>query len=146
MKLSDICLITEDAPRLIRFYEKVLQVQADGDEIHASFTVAGADIVIYSKKAAESQMRFDFSKYWGSGNVKISFNVADVDAEYERLKCPHARLAIEFITEPTTYSWGARSVHFRDPDGNIVCFRTWIPGQINQKEGETDGGLEKRSG
>lgn len=120
MKLSDICIITENVPLLTRFYENVLQVKADGDEIHASLVIGGEGIAIYSKKAAENDMLFDFSKYWGSGNFTIGLNVDDVDKEYERLKF----LNIEFVTAPTTYPWGARSFHFRDPDGNIICFRT----------------------
>ncbi|HYE80970.1 MAG TPA: VOC family protein [Clostridia bacterium] len=120
MKLSNICIITEDVPALTRFYEKVLQVKADGNETHASLAIGGEGIAIYSKKAAENDMHFDFSKHWGSGNFSIGLNADDVDEEYERLKL----LDLEFVTTPTTYPWGARSVHFRDPDGNIICFRT----------------------
>jgi predicted enzyme related to lactoylglutathione lyase len=122
MKFSDICIITEDVPLLTRFYENVLQVKADGGEIHASLVIGGEGIAIYSKKAAESDMLFDFSKHWGSGNFTIGLNVDNVDKEYERLKS----LNVEFISTPTTYPWCARSVHFRDPDGNIICFRTLI--------------------
>ncbi|MGE5604489.1 MAG: VOC family protein [Bacteroidota bacterium] len=128
MKISDICIITEDVPQLIQFYEKVLQVKADGNGIHASLAIGEEGIAIYSKKAAENDMLFDFSKYWGSGNFTIGLNVDDVDKEYERLKS----LNIDFVTTPTTYPWGARSVHFRDPDGNIICFRTIL----NKEYGE----------
>ncbi len=130
MKLSDICIITEDVPLLTQFYEKVLQVKAIGDEIHASLGIGSEGIAIYSKKAAESDMQFDFSTFWGSGNFTIGLNVDDVDQEYERLKS----LPVEFITTPTTYPWGARSVHFRDPDGNIICFRTILN---NKLEGQS---------
>ncbi len=53
-------------------------------------------------------------------NFTIGYNVADVDAEYQRLKL----LNVDFVTIPTTWPWSARSVHFRDPDGNIICFRS----------------------
>ena len=122
MKLSDIFIITEDVPLLTRFYENVLQVKAEGNEIHAFIAIGGEGIAIYSKKAAENDMRFDFSKHWGSGNFTIGLNVEDVDKEYERLKS----LDLEFVTTPATYPWGARSFHFRDPDGNIICFRTIV--------------------
>lgn len=120
MKMADVCIITEDVPLLTRFYEGVLQAKADGDGVHTSFVMDDIGLAIYSKKAAEDNMRFDFSRYWGSGNFTLGFNVDDVDKEYERLKS----LNLDFITTPTTHSWGARSMHFRDPDGNIVCFRT----------------------
>jgi len=118
MRLNDICIITDDVPRLARFYEAVFQTKADGDETHAALDAAG--LAIYAKKAAENNMGFDFSRYWGSGNFTIGCNVGDVDSEYDRLKA----LGVEFITTPTTWPWGARSMHFRDPDGNIVCFRS----------------------
>ena len=121
MKFSDICIITENVSRLARFYESVFRTKAEGDDIHSSLSTDGAGIAIYSKKAAESDMCFDFSKYWGSGNYTIGYNVEDVDQEYERLKS----LKVDFVTTPTIWPWGARSVHFRDPDGNIICFRSF---------------------
>jgi predicted enzyme related to lactoylglutathione lyase len=121
MKFSDICIITEDVSRLARFYETVFRTKAEGDTIHSSVSTDGASIAFYSKKAAETDMFFDFSQFWGSGNYTIGYTVADVDQEYERLKS----LKVDFITIPTTWPWGARSVHFRDPDGNIICFRSF---------------------
>lgn len=120
MIFSDIGLITEDVTALTRFYEDILQTKAEGDHIHATIETKGTGLAIYLKQAAESDMKFDFSNYWGSGNFTLGFNVEDVDKEYERLKA----LDVEFITVPTTYPWGARAVHFRDPDGNIICFRS----------------------
>jgi predicted enzyme related to lactoylglutathione lyase len=120
MFFSDVCLITEDVTTLTKFYEFILHVKAEGDHVHAIIQTEGAGLAIYSKKAAESDMKFDFSRYWGSGNITLSFNVDDIDVEYERLKAFDA----EFVTIPTTYPWGVRSVHFRDPDGNIICFRS----------------------
>lgn len=128
MKLSDICIITENVPALTRFYENILEIKADINKVHTSFVIGDEGIAIYSKKAAEKDMQFNFSEYWGAGNFTIGINVNDVDKEYERLSL----LDVEFINSPTTFPWGARSVHFRDPDGNIICFRTIL----NNKKGE----------
>lgn len=125
MKFSGVCIITTDVPRLARFYEAILKTTSEGDEIHTEIKTDGAGLAIYSKAAAESDMLFAFGKYWGSGNFTVSFMVDDVDAEYERLKA----LNVDFVTSPKTYPWGARSVHFRDPDGNIVTFARRI-GQL----------------
>ena len=46
----------------------------------------------------------------------IEFLVADVDAEYARLR----ETVDELVNEPTTMPWGNRSLLFRDPDGNLV--------------------------
>ncbi len=120
MKFSDVSLITENVLALTKFYETVLQSKAEGNDIHSEIETNGAGLTIYSKNSANADMGFDISEKWGSGNIALGFNVDDVDLEYERLKSLH----VEFITQPKTYPWGARSVHFRDPDGNIICFRS----------------------
>lgn len=93
-------------------------VKADINDIHTQIAVEGGGITIYSKEAAEKDMGFNFDKYSGVGMTKITFLVKDIELEYERLKSMNA----EIIIPPTTYPWGARSMHFRDPEGNIVCF------------------------
>ena len=57
--------------------------------------------------------------------------MADVDAEYERLR---DRLD-EVVTEPTTMPWGNRSRLFRDPDGNLVNLFTPGTGDAEAKFG-----------
>jgi len=122
MKLiHGICLITENVRRLANFYEEVLQVKVDDiNDTHVVITVGDGAITIYSKAAAINDMDFNFDKYCGTGLCKFSFNVEDVDAEYERLKL--LNIEIDFVAKPTTYPWGSRAMHFRDPDGNIICF------------------------
>ena len=63
MRFSDICIITENVPLLTRFYEDVLEVNADGDAVHTALNIGDARIAIYSKKAAAEEMSFDFSKF-----------------------------------------------------------------------------------
>ncbi len=118
--MNGICLITEDVQRLTEFYQKVLQTNTDINDIHVAITVEGGGITIYSKSAAEKDMGFDFTKYHGTGLTKFTFVVENVDFEYQRLLA--LNINIDFIIVPTTYPWGARSMHFRDLDGNIVCF------------------------
>lgn len=120
MHFNDICLLTDDVLGLCKFYGEVLQAEWEGDAVHAFVKTDGTGMAVYSKQAAEKDMGFDFSVYGGSGTIVLGFNVEDVDLEYERLKAD----SVSFILPPTTYPWGARSMHFRDPDGNIVCMRT----------------------
>ena len=115
-----VCFISEDVRRLAGFYQKILQLKADINDIHVDISLDGGGITVYSKAAAMSDMGFTFSENCGAGMCKITFLVSDVDVEYERLKA--LDMDIDFIAPPTTYPWGARSMHFRDPDGNIVCF------------------------
>lgn len=120
MKFSDICLVTKDVPALVRFYESIFNVQAEGDSIHSVVAAGGLGIAIYKKAAAETDMGFDFTGS-GSGFVFIGFNVDDADREYLRIK----QLNICQPTEPKVWPWGAKSFHFKDPDGNFITFRSF---------------------
>ena len=118
--LFGICLITEDVRRLVSFYEAVLGVKGEGDDIHMELHTDGCGMAIYAREAAERDMGFDFSAHWGTGGTTLMFRVDDADREFERLQS----IVPAFMTTPTTYPWGARAFHFRDPDGNIIDFVT----------------------
>ena len=117
MEFIGICLITKDVLRLGKFYSEVLGVLADGDETHMELKTNGGEIAIFSVEGMEGLAPNSMCGA-GYGSCTINFKVDAVDKEYERLKA----LEIEFIKLPTTHPWGARSMWFRDPDGNIVNF------------------------
>lgn len=122
MIFTDITLITDNVLKLIDFYENIFQITIHKDEIHTQFDVGNVKITLYSKQTAESQMGFDFRSHDGTGKMTISFNVDNIDFEIDRLQ----KSNVEFVSEPKTYPWGAKAMHFRDPDGNIICFRSWV--------------------
>ena len=122
MKFVGICLITKNVPALARFYTQVLGVQAEGDDRHVELQTEGAHISIFSVDGME-QMAPQSMRGAGYGGFTIGFQVDDVDAEYERLKC----LEVELVKLPASYPWGSRSVWFRDPDGNLLDFFTLLP-------------------
>jgi predicted enzyme related to lactoylglutathione lyase len=112
------CFITDDVPMLTRFYETILKTTAEGNEIHAEIGMNGTALTIYSRAAAEREMGFRFDRYSGTGRTVLSFRVDNVDFEYTRLK----DMGLELVAGPTTYPWGSRALHFRDPDGNMIGF------------------------
>jgi len=118
MFFTGICLITEDVPRLVAFYETVLQTVFSGDDLHSESRVEGAYFAIYSRSASNEQMQFGLGPVQGRGTVALMFTVEDVDLEYARIRS----LLANTLTEPKTYPWGARAFHFFDPDGNLVDF------------------------
>jgi predicted enzyme related to lactoylglutathione lyase len=120
IKFTDVCFITSDVLRLRAFYEAVFGVKAEGDEIHSGISVAGLTLVFDHVDIADENPTFRYVKAGGANNVIVGFNVDDVDAEYRRL----LTLGAEMLNEPTTHPWGARSFQFRDPDGNILNFRS----------------------
>ena len=116
MKFLGASLLTDDVARLRAFYTKVLCCQTSGDDIHTELLVEGGGLVLYSREASRRDMGFSYLPNAGAGYVALSFRVEDVDAEYERLLTTD----VDFVTRPRTYPWGARSFHFRDPDGNLI--------------------------
>jgi predicted enzyme related to lactoylglutathione lyase len=126
-QFTDVCFITNDVLRLRAFYEAVFGVKAEGDEIHSGISINGLTLVFDHVDIADENPTFRYVEAGCANNVIVGFNVDDVDAEYRRL----LPLGAEMLTEPTTHPWGARSFQFKDPDGNILNFRT-IP-----KEGQS---------
>ena len=121
MLFTDITLITEDVLNLADFYEELFSISIEKNEVHTQFVIGSLRITLYSQRAAEYDMGFDFERYHGTGKMTIGFNLEEIDNEVLKLK----ELGVEFVAGPKTYPWGAKSVHFRDPDGNIICFRCW---------------------
>jgi predicted enzyme related to lactoylglutathione lyase len=116
IQFTDICFITNDVLRLRAFYEAVFGGKTEGDEVHSTLGINGALFVFLLQKTPD----FYYEIADGASNMILSFNVGDCDAEYNRLLA----LGAEMANEPTTHPWGARSFQFRDPDGNILNFRS----------------------
>jgi catechol 2,3-dioxygenase-like lactoylglutathione lyase family enzyme len=119
MKFTGICLITTDVAALSAFYSKILNVKAEGNDMHRELGTQGAGITIFSVEGME-RMAPSSMQGAGFGSFTIGVEVDDVDTEYQRLKL----LGVEFVKLPQTHPWGCRSFWFRDPDGNIVDFYT----------------------
>ena len=120
-KFTDVCFITNDVLRLRAFYETVFGGKTKGDEWHSTLAVGGLGIVFLLEK--NSDFYYEYAK--GANNTILSFNVDDADAEYQRL----LSLGIAPHNKPTTHPWGARSFQFKDPDGNILNFRSMPKGE-----------------
>ena len=112
-----VCLITQDVPRLHKFYQDVLQVEVEGDAHFVAFESTGVPLTLFHPDGME-QMAPGSMQNAGSGNVVLEFEVEDVDQEYTRL----LESNVLIVKPPTTQPWGLRSVWFHDPDGNIVNF------------------------
>jgi predicted enzyme related to lactoylglutathione lyase len=121
IQFTDVCFITNDVLRLRAFYEAVFGSRAEGDEIHSWLTAGGVTFVFDHVGIAEENTTFRYIKAGGANNIIVGFNVDDVDPEYNRL----LPLGAEMLNEPATHPWGARSFQFKDPDGNILNFRSF---------------------
>lgn len=129
MKFTGICLVTPNVLALAKFYQRVLGVPFEGNETHVTLRTEGAEIAIFSTQGME-EMAPQSMQGAGWGGVTLGFEVADVDAEYERLQAQ----GVTFVKLPASYPWGTRSVWFRDPDGNVVNFFMQLGHRSNQPE------------
>jgi len=125
IQFTDVCFIANDVLRLRAFYEAVFGVKAEGNEIHSGISIDGLTLVFDHVDITEENQAFRYVEAGSANNVIVGFNVDDVDAEYQRL----LTLGAQMLNEPTTHPWGARSFQFRDPDGNILNFRTIPKGE-----------------
>lgn len=119
--LINTCLITNDVPRLARFYQAVLQIspRLSGND-YAEFRTGVGVLAVFSASAQEKYIPGSAEAAKNRSAI-LEFKVDDVDAEYARLR----KLVTVWIKPPTNQPWGTRSLYFRDPDGNLVDF--WAP-------------------
>jgi predicted enzyme related to lactoylglutathione lyase len=111
MFLAEVCFETNNVIRLADFYRKLLHIEEENqDEVHQLITGGQVAITVYNDGSVKNNQ---------NRNITLAFTVEDVDAEYERL----LEMGITIIEPPTTRPWGARNMHFCDPDGNHVYFR-----------------------
>lgn len=116
--LLNTCLITGHFNEMVAFYESVLDRKAERSGAdYAEFRSDRGVLAIFSAAAQEHYI--PGSALAGNNkSVILEFQVADVDAEYGRLR----PIVKTWVKPPTTQPWGTRSIYFRDPDGNLVDF------------------------
>ncbi len=113
MILAEVCLETNDVRRLAGFYRSIMNLpKEDEDEVNQFIVTDGIILTVYNDGKLKNNR---------NQNISIAFTVDDVDSEYERLLL----LGVTMIDPPTTRPWGARNMHFCDPDGNHIYFRSF---------------------
>jgi predicted enzyme related to lactoylglutathione lyase len=113
MILGEVCLETNDVIRLVNFYREILDIKLDcKDEVHQFIITEGTTLTIYNNGQRKNNQ---------NQNISLVFTVDDVDREYKRL----VDLGISIIGAPQVQPWGAKNMHFYDPDGNQIYFRSF---------------------
>ena len=116
IRFASVRLITADIAGTVAFYEDVLQVPADwSTDQFAEIQVDGITLAI-AGVATLALFGAGVAEPAANRTAIVEFLVADVDAEFDRLKGGLKDL----VQEPTTMSWGNRSLLFRDPEGTLV--------------------------
>ena len=111
MKIGEVCLLTNDVPRLAAFYKQLLGVEnGSDDEFHQFIITEGTALTISNDGTVRNNQ---------NQNMCLAFTVDDIDREYERVQALGARI----VEPPAKRPWGAVNMSFYDPDNNMVFFR-----------------------
>ncbi|AEY68078.1 VOC family protein [Clostridium sp. BNL1100] len=112
MNLGEVCIETNDVVKIADFYRNILGISSDcKDEVHQFVITEGTTLSVYNNGKAKNNQ---------NENISLAFTVDDVDEEYKRL----LNLGIHIIDTPQLQPWGAKNMHFCDPDGNHIYFRS----------------------
>ena len=113
MKIGEVCLLTNDVPRLASFYRQLLGVEEiNGDETHQFVLSEETSLTVYNDETVKNNQ---------DQNICLAFTVDDIDKEYEELLSMGTRI----IEPPAKRPWGAINMSFYDPDNNIVYLRSF---------------------
>jgi len=111
--IGEVCLLTNDVPRLAAFYKQLLGVEnGSNDETHQFIISEGTALTVYNDGTEKNNR---------NENICLAFTVDDIDREYEKVLA----LGAEIIEPPTKRPWGAVNMSFYDPDNNMVFFRSF---------------------
>ena len=130
MKLASTRLIARDIKAVVGFYEKLTDLKADWlAPVFAEIITPTEALAIGS---AETVALFKEGSAEPAANrtAIIEFQVADVNAEFARLK-DH----VEVVHEPKMLPWGNCAAQFRDPEGTLVSLYTPVTDAAKQRFG-----------
>lgn len=123
MKFSNVRLLVKDYRKCFEFYTEKLGFEPiwDIEECYGAFRVAdGIEGLALFLSDYMAPVAGNVDKQQPEGfreKSMISFEVENVDESYRELTAK----GIVFINEPTDMpGWGARVVHLRDPEENLV--------------------------
>ena len=113
MTIGEVCLMTNDVPRLAAFYKQLPGVEnGSNDETHQFIISEGTTLTVYNDGTVKNNR---------NQNICLAFTVDDIDREYEKILA----LGAKIIEPPTKRPWGAVNMSFYDPDNNMDFFRSF---------------------
>ncbi len=116
MILGEVCIETNDVVKIADFYRSILGISSDcKDEVHQFIITESTTLSVYNNGKIKNNQ---------NENISLAFTVDDVDEEYKRL----LNLGVHIIDAPKLQPWGAKNMHFCDPDGNHIYFRSMPKG------------------
>jgi predicted enzyme related to lactoylglutathione lyase len=128
VKLALARIVTRDVARLSAFYERLTGTRPSGHDKYLEFEGPGIALAISDEQAVRSH-GIALAVAGSNQTVILDFEVADVDAERERI----CGFITDIVMEPTNQPWGNRSMVFRDPDGNLINMFTPLANKASRE-------------
>ena len=131
VQLASIRVITEDLPRLLRFYEAVTGAAPQWltDDFVELVTPSATFALSHPRRVAF--IGGNTPRAAANDSAIVEFLVDDVDALFARLQGEFDGDLV-VVQPPTTMPWGNRSVLLRDPDGALINLYTPVTPQGRQ--------------
>lgn len=129
MKITDICVLVENADRAVEFYTNVLgfklRRRAEGfADFHAEqVTLACWELDHINKTAGVSNLRAPKRAHKACIAIQLA-SPKEVEEAYATLS---AR-GVVFDRPPFDFPWNARCIYFSDPDDNVWELYAWHTG------------------
>jgi uncharacterized glyoxalase superfamily protein PhnB len=115
MKFASTRLVVTDIRAMVSFYEHVTGGKAEWlAPVFAEIVTPSATLAIGSTETI-ALFKEGSAEPGANRSAILEFMVADVDADFERLKD-----RVEVIHAPKLMPWGNRCFQFRDPEGSAV--------------------------
>ena len=77
MTIGEVCLLTNDVPRLAAFYKQLLGVEnGSNDETHQFIISEGTALTVYNDGTVKNNL---------NRNICLAFMVDDIDREYNNM-------------------------------------------------------------
>lgn len=111
-------MFVQDLTKCTAFYRDTLGFQVlDSDDDSTSFRLGDQQYHLLALPAAADLLKAEVEASVSGGKPRGLFavRVENIDATYEALLAK----GVTFIIPPTDQTWGLRSAHFVDPEGNI---------------------------
>src|SRR5258708_186781 len=111
-------VFVRDLARCTTFYRDTLKLPYTGSDANSStFLLQERYLILLSVSGAADLLGSEANALSidGAPRVVLAAGVEDVDAAYKELKAE----GVTFLRPPTDQTWGLRTAHFADPEGNL---------------------------
>jgi catechol 2,3-dioxygenase-like lactoylglutathione lyase family enzyme len=128
VQLASVRVITEDLPRLVRFYEAVTGATARWltDDFVELVTPSATFALSHPRRVAF--ITENTPRAAANESAIVEFLADDVDDLFTRLQAEFGD-DLTVVQPPTMMPWGNQSVLLRDPDGNLINLYTPVTPQ-----------------